>query len=52
MKDMDNWTIHSKSESCDSNDPAKNMNFPKMPQNGPKMAKIDPKMTTNGLKWP
>ena len=48
--------IHSKSESHDSNHPAKKLNFPqicpKMPQNGPKMAKKWPNMTQNGPKWP
>ena len=39
--------IHSKSEDCDPNYPAKKLNFPqicpKMPENFQKMAKNDPK---------
>ena len=46
---MENKIIHSKSESRDSNDPAKKIELSaKMPQNGQKW----PKMTLNGPKWP
>ena len=41
--------IHSKSESRDSNDPAKKLNFPQI---CPKMAQCGPNMTPNDLKWP
>ena len=46
---LNDCSIHSKSESHDSNDPAKKISFPQI---CPKMAQNGPKMNQNGPKWP